>query len=254
MEDSRISQSQHNIREEDNKALQPGELSSDDKLFIQYYTETLNKAQSYKRVFPEFEGKDVKYRVNKLLDRPEIKQEINIILQRRTMSDVSESPALLLHKIKQFLEIDPATYYKDDGTIIPMSELTEEQRVLISNIDKQINNRSGGVVLSYQLPSKSKLLDQLTTLVAMLAKEIAKNAGDSGNDEEAKKKRDKIFGSVLDEAEEVRDEVRKKRGRGRPSKWINIDELDEATKARIEERLAKKKAESNVSYQVEEED
>jgi hypothetical protein len=66
-------------------------------------------------------------------------------------------------------------------------------RILISNINKQINVRDGKVLLTYNLPDKLKLLDHLSRLVAFVTQVRALTNKDDSNAEEAERKRKEIL-------------------------------------------------------------
>jgi len=169
-------------------------LTEQEQNFIRFYAESLNKKLSYERAFLDG-GTDPNgtTRANEILSKPEIGRRVAKLMQQNLDSDVSRSPNLLLKYIERYLELDPANYYNDDGSIIKFSDLSTEARLLISNINKQINNRTGQVVLSYALPDKIKLLDHLVKLVAFVT-QVRALAGDTTNmSAEAQKKRDAIF-------------------------------------------------------------
>lgn len=159
--------------------------------FVEYYVETLNKRIAYEKAF----GPDEKAlaKANKLLQREDIASRISDEMQKKLDSDVAKSPALLLKYIEQYLQLDPADFYTDDGRVIPLSQLSPENRILISNINKQINVRDGKVLLTYNLPDKLKLLDHLSRLVAFVAQVRALTNKDDSNAEEAERKRKEIL-------------------------------------------------------------
>lgn len=190
-------------------------LTEQEENFIRFYVETLNKRQSYRDAYNNGVSKshDNDY-ANALLDRPEIGRRVSILIQKNLDMDVAKSPSLLLKYIERYLELDPATFYTDDGEIIPLSQLPPEHRLLISNINKQVNNRTGEVLLTYQLPDKFKLLDYLAKLVTFVG-QVRALTGNTGNDTAAaEKKRNEIFnkGKKIDaEVKDIQDEIEKKK-------------------------------------------
>ena len=114
-------------------------------------------------------------------------------LQRSLDAEIAKSPNLLLKYIERYMELDPADYYEDDGRPKPMSELPVEARLLISNINKQSNPRTGAIIMTYVLPDKTKLLDKLSDLVKFVAQVRATLGDNLDMVGEAAKKRDEIF-------------------------------------------------------------
>jgi hypothetical protein len=237
--DFQISKNQLYVREEEDTAIVDNNapLTDKEKLFIMYYAESLNKTQAYKRAFPEDKVKFPAVKANALLEKPMIKKQVNELIQKTVDLEVSKSPALLLKMIERFLEIDPASYYHDDGSVIPLSELTVEQRLMINNVDKQISAKTGGVVLAYNLPNKQKTLDRLESLVTLVTKVRAVSGETTDTSGDAAKKRDEIFNSVLDgeEIAEVTEKIKKKKGRPRTN--FKLNDLPEDIRKVVEERV-----------------
>lgn len=209
-------------------------LTPEEEEFIRIYAETLNKKRAYEK--SHLDGKSdlhASTRATELLDRPEIGRRVAELMQKNLDADVAKSPNLLLKYIERYLELDPINFYNDDGTIIPLSELSPENRMLISNVSKIINNRTGDVVVTYTLPDKIKLLDHLSKLVTFVSQVRALSSDGSLNSAEAEKRRNEIFNegrnagsddfTVLDEQTVLDDIAEKKketRKRGRPKKKI----------------------------------
>ncbi len=170
------------------------ELTSEEEIFIRTYVETLNKKLSWETAFNN--GKSDPSgttKANGVLDKPEIARRVADLMQKSLDADVSKSPNMLLKYIERYMELDLSHFYTDDGVIIPMSELSTEDRLLASNIVKQVNNRTGEILLTYQLPDKLKLLDHLSKLVTFVA-QVRNLTGDNvSQSAEAAQKRDEIF-------------------------------------------------------------
>lgn len=209
-------------------------LTPQEEMFIRVYAETLNRKLAFERAYRDGAADpNASSRAGELLDRPEIGRRVAEIMQKNLDADVAKSPNLLLKYIERYLELDPINFYNDDGTIIPLSELTPENRMLVSNVSKIINNRTGEVVVSYTLPDKIKLLDHLSKLVTFVSQVRALSSDGTLNSAEAEKRRNEIFNegkendsadftvldekTVLDDIAEKKQEVRK---RGRPKKKI----------------------------------
>ncbi len=198
-------------------------LTKEEENFIQYYVETLNKRIAYEKAFNN--GETVPFsdsKASELMERPEIGRRIAQLMQKNLDADVAKSPNLLLKYIQRYLELDPKDYYDDNGRIIPLSKLDVEKRLLISNIIKIVNGRTGDIVITYQLPDKLKLLDYLSKLVTFVA-EVRRltNDADVAKTEEAEKRRDEIFKNFMDtenddnmEIEIINDKIKKRKKKG----------------------------------------
>lgn len=218
-------------------------LTDKEKLFIMYYTESLNKTLAYRKAYPE-ELKNlntvssITNRAIRLLEKPKIKKIIHDKIQKSLDQEIAKSPNVLLKQIERYLELDPADFYRDDGTVIPLSELDEEKRLLISNINKQISAKTGGVVLTYELPSKIKLLDKLSDLVKFVAqvRAVAGETQDTSSD--AAKKRDAIFNGVDDDdIKDVSEKIKKRRKVGRPKSKVHLDKLPDDLRKAVEDAV-----------------
>lgn len=116
------------------------------------------------------------------------------------------SPALLMSNIETWLQYDIRNYYDEGGTAIPLDEIPEDARQLISGVDYTVNGRTGERYVTYRLPDKYKALQELSSIVKFLQ---SIDAGSAANeDKDARSKRDEIFGKVSNyEPTEVEAEV-----------------------------------------------
>lgn len=235
--------SQQDVREE---------ITEQEQIFIDHYTQTLNKSQAYRKAFPDCPERYATTKANALLKNPIIKKKVNELVQKDVDEATARSPAILLKQIERYLELDPADYYHDDGSIKKLSELTYEQRTLIDNFVKQVNSRTGDVELSYSLPSRTKILDQLGSLVSLITKvrAVSGETADTGSD--AAKKRDEIFNSVLDgqELKVVSEKIEKKRKKGRPRSVFRLNELPENVQRIIEKTLKEDKTDTLEEVEI----
>jgi len=220
-----------------------GEFTEQEKLFIQYYSESLNKTRAYIQAF-DYKGENVNAmnRATTLLKDPKIHSEVSKRLQSGLDLDVSKSPSLLLKYIEAYLQLDISDYYEDNGDIIPLSELSPEVRMLVSNVTKQINNKTGGVELTYNLPDKAKLLDKLSDLVKFVA-QVRAFSGDVGDEaSEAARKRDEVFAMAGEETspEPVLEPVKQKKKR------VISEEMKAKIGEQMKARWAERKAKKNV--------
>lgn len=220
-----------------------GEFTEQEKLFIQYYSESLNKTRAYIQAFNYTgESNNAMNRASTLLKDPKIHAEVSKRLQSGLDLDVSKSPSLLLKYIEAYLQLDISDYYLDNGDIIPLSELSPEVRMLVSNVTKQINNKTGGVELTYNLPDKAKLLDKLSDLVKFVA-QVRAFSGDVGDEaSEAARKRDEVFNMAVEETrlEPTIEPVKQKKKRVIP------EEMRAKIGEQMKKRWAERKAQKNV--------
>lgn len=205
------------------------ELTEEEENFIKYYVLTLNKKMAYEKAFRGGEADSYgTLHAEEVLARPEIARRVGTLLQKALDDDVAKSPNLLLKYIQRYLELDPADFYYDDGRVIPLSQLSPENRLLISNLNKIVNGRTGNIVLSYQLPDKLKLLDYLAKLVALVTEVKAMNLNTGNEDNEAERRRQEILASVDDEDEMILDNT------------TNIEEI--AKKIQQQQKKSKRKS------------
>lgn len=168
-------------------------LTDQEKIFVEEYCSSLNKTLSYRKAFGETGKKNEATLANQIIERPHVYNQIQMQLQRSLDAEIAKSPNLLLKYIERYMELDPADYYEDDGRPKPMSELPVESRLLISNITKQSNPKTGAIIMTYVLPDKTKLLDKLSDLVKFVAQVRATLGDNLDMVGEAAKKRDEIF-------------------------------------------------------------
>ena len=169
------------------------QLTDQEKIFVEEYCSSLNKRLAYRRAFGETGKQNEGKLADQVIERPAVYNHIQATLQRSLDSEIAKSPNLLLKYIERYMELDPADYYEDDGKPKLMSELDVEKRLLISNINKQANPRTGAIIMTYILPDKSKLLDKLSDLVKFVAQVRATLGDNLDMVGEAAKKRDEIF-------------------------------------------------------------
>lgn len=168
-------------------------LTDQEQIFVDEYCTTLNKTLAYRTAYGDTGKKDIRRLADKLIENPLVYNKIQNNLQRSLDAEIAKSPNLLLKYIERYMELDPSDYYEDDGRPKPMSELPVEARLLISNINKQSNPRTGAIIMTYVLPDKTKLLDKLSDLVKFVAQVRATLGDNLDMVGEAAKKRDEIF-------------------------------------------------------------
>jgi hypothetical protein len=168
------------------------DISEAEQLFIDSYTENLNKSASWKTAFPDY---SLDYgRINALLDKPAVKEQINMRLQKNLDGEIARSPAMLLKLVERVTNLQISEFYDDDGTAKSLKDISPELQTLVTGIQIVVNNKSGNKYVTYSLLSKEKAIDRLLDVVKLLV-ESRKVVGNEFADEvgEAARMRDKIF-------------------------------------------------------------
>jgi hypothetical protein len=217
--------------------LENSEISPNEQIFVDQYVATLNKGASFRAAFPTI---TVDYgRINALLDKSAIKEQISLRIQKNLDGEISRSPAMLFKYVDKFLNMDISDFYRADGTAIPLDEIDEEKRLLVMNISRTVNNKTGQSYVEYTLPNKEKAIDRLLDVVKLLV-ESRKVVGNEFADEvgEAARMRDQIFNDDPANARPVNEEPKKKDGRG-SRVWTEEQRAEMRRKAL--ERIADKK-------------
>jgi hypothetical protein len=217
------------------------EISPPEQVFCDCYTESLNKSGAWKTAFPDL---PVDYgRINALLDKPALKEQISLRLQKNLDGEIARSPAMLLKLVERVTNLQISEFYDEDGTAKPLSQISPELQTLVTGIQIVVNNKSGNKYITYSLLSKEKAIDRLLDVVKLLV-ESRKVVGNEFADEatEAARMRDSIFNNG-DDARPVNEEAPKpKDGRGSRA-WT--EEQKEELRKKAKERWAKRKQEED---------
>lgn len=191
--------------------LESPEISEAEQLFVDEYTEHLNKSSAWRKAFPDY---NLDYgRINTLLDKPAIKEQINMRLQKNLDGEIARSPAMLLKLVERVTNLQISEFYDEDGTAKPLSQISPELQTCITNIDYAINNKNAERYVKYTLLNKEKAIDRLLDVVKLLV-ESRKVVGNEFADEatEAARMRDQIFNE--DNARNVTEDAPKPTGKG----------------------------------------
>lgn len=193
--------------------LENPEISPPEMIFVDTYTNTLNKTQSMRKAFPDLPKEQYYDKANQLLTKPAIKQLVSEAIQKNLDGDVSRTPAMLLKYIEGTLGLEMSDFYKPDGEAIPLDEIDPDKLSYVINVDAVVNNKSGLFRTKYVLPNKEKAVDRLIDIVKLLT-ESRKVVGNEFADEatEAARMRDQIFNE--DNARNVTEDVPKPTGKG----------------------------------------
>ena len=205
------------------------DISPQEQVFIDNYSTSLNKSAAWKQAFPDYA---LDYgRINTLLDKPAVKEQISTRIQKNLDGEIARSPAMLFRYVDKFLQMDISDFYTSDGIAIPLDKIDEEKRLLIMSISRTVNNRTGETFIEYTLPNKEKAIDRLLDVVKLLV-ESRKVVDDGVADEssEAARMRDQIFNDGED-ARPVNEEPKKKDGRGSRA-WTEEQKAERSEAAR----------------------
>jgi hypothetical protein len=162
------------------------------KFVIEYMNNGLN-AQSAARVAFGLNKNAANARAQYLLNNGRVFPVLQILLKNSVSTSLQFSPALLMSNIQTWLQYDIRNYYDDTQTAIPLDQIDESARQLISGVDYTINGRTGQRYVTYRLPDKYKALQELSSIVKFLQ---SINTMTSEDESEVSAKRDEIFGRV----------------------------------------------------------
>lgn len=160
---------------------------------IEYMNNGLNAPAAAMKVFGLVKPSAAKARAAYLLNNGRVFPLLQLLLKNSVTTSLQFSPALLMTNIQTWLQYDINNYYTADGTAIPLDEIDEEARQLISGVDYTINARNGSRYVTYRLPDKYKALQELSSIVKFLQ---TLNSVSPEDESEAARKRDEIFGRI----------------------------------------------------------
>jgi hypothetical protein len=159
---------------------------------IEYMNNGLNATGAVMTVFG-LKRQAAKARAQYLLNNGRVFPVLQLLLKNSVSTSLQFSPALLMTNIQTWLQYDIRNYYDDTQTAIPLDDIDEEARQLISGVDYTINGRTGQRYVTYRLPDKYKALQELSSIVKFLQ---SINAVSAEDESEVASKRDEIFGRV----------------------------------------------------------
>lgn len=165
---------------------------SEVKFVIEYMNNGLN-AQGAARVAFGLNKNAANSRAQYILNNGRVFPVLQILLKNSVSTSLQFSPALLMSNIQTWLQYDIRNYYDDTQTAIPLDQIDEQARQLISGVDYTINGRTGQRYVTYRLPDKYKALQELSSIVKFLQ---SINTMTSEDESETAAKRDEIFGKI----------------------------------------------------------
>lgn len=162
------------------------------QFIIEYMNNGMNGPVAAAKVYG-YKDKGAAAKATALINGGRVYPVLQTLIKHSVSKQLQFSPALLMTSIQTWLQYDIRQYYNNDGSAIPLDDIGEDFRQLISGVDYTINNRTGERLVSYKLPDKYKALQELSSIVKFLQ---SIQQGSPEDDSEAAVKRDQIFGTV----------------------------------------------------------
>ena len=172
-------------------------ITPEETLFVYKYAETNDVAKAYQLVFGEANYTKARSSGAKMLKRKEIQSALTHMQTQIFEYALQSLPLSMMQDIQLIRSIDPLDFYEADGTAKMLDAIPKEMRRW-ARLRHTINNKSGEVIVTYDLPDPTKTTSLMVEL--MRAKDMAK-----GNDGErslsdamktAQEQRNKIFSSI----------------------------------------------------------
>jgi hypothetical protein len=162
------------------------------EFILEYMNNGLNARGAAVKVFG-LKPNAAQARASYMMNNGRVFPVLQLLLKNSVSTSLQFSPALLMSNIQTWLQYDIRNYYDDTQTAIPLDQIDEDARQLISGIDYTINGRTGQRYVTYRLPDKYKALQELSSIVKFLQSINVMTAEDES---ETAQKRDEIFGRI----------------------------------------------------------
>jgi len=162
------------------------------EFILEYMNNGLNAKAAAVKVFG-LKPNAAQARASYMMNNGRVFPVLQLLLKNSVSTSLQFSPALLMSNIQTWLQYDIRNYYDDTQTAIPLDQIDEDARQLISGVDYTINGRTGQRYVTYRLPDKYKALQELSSIVKFLQSINVMTAEDES---ETAQKRDEIFGRI----------------------------------------------------------
>jgi hypothetical protein len=174
------------------------DISDREGTFIAEYCACFNKVQAYRKAYNDKGHADeIAIKAETLMNRPEIEKRIKNELAKKLDSKLSTAPHLLMDLIGELMNMDMTDFYEDDGlTTKPLSEIPAEKRKFLRIGKPTVNNRTGEVYTTYEIPTFSQALDKLLDVVKLVTTVNAKNPAGDGDLDETRERRERILNQI----------------------------------------------------------
>lgn len=167
---------------------------------IEYMNNGMNAVSAAMKIFGLKRMAAAKAKAAYLMNNGRVFPLLQLLLKNSVSSSLQYSPALLMTNVQTWLQYDINKYYTSEGDAIPLEEIEEEARQLISGVDYTVNSKTGERYVTYKLPDKYKVLQELSSIVKFLQTLTTVNAEDESD---AEQKRKEIFGKYTNHTPEI---------------------------------------------------
>ena len=139
------------------------------KKFAEEFVNTMNQTKAYMKAFPKAKITTAGSQSHKLMGRREVQEYIEeLFKERQKKFELNEKK--IIEKLKQIVDIDPISIFKDDYQPKSLEEIPEPIRKLI----KKINVVDGKITV--ELPDKIEAITKLGQHIGMFG---SKNQSES---------------------------------------------------------------------------
>lgn len=177
---------------------QEKKLSDRTSRFIEEYCTTFNKVEAYRKAFSTKEHADeVAIKADELMNQPQVEKRIRNELSKKLDTKLSTAPHILMDLITELMNMDMTDFYEDDGcTTKALSDIPADKRKFLRIGKPTVNNRTGEVYPSYEIPTFSQALDKLLDVVKLVTTVNAKNPASDGDLDETRQRRERILNMI----------------------------------------------------------
>jgi phage terminase small subunit len=142
--------------------------------FVTNYVKCLNATQAAKEA--GYSEKSAHVQGCQLLKNPKIRQEIDVLLNRRLKKD-ELSAERILEELRRIALFDLREFYQEDGNFKPVKEWTEEMGAVLAGTETIIKNAVAGdrkqdQVHKIKIHSKVDALDKLAKYFGLLSERV----------------------------------------------------------------------------------
>ena len=130
----------------------------------------------------------------RLAKTPKIKEATMILYDEIWQEAMAVLPIRLMRDLENIRSLNIASYMSGDRFKYP-DELTEEQQLMIEEVQYQTNNKTGETILVYKFPNKGSVYSKYMELIKM-QKETSKDKESTSTDREAAEIVQSIFKNI----------------------------------------------------------
>ena len=177
-------------------------ITPEEVLFVyKYVSNGRDKGLAYQEVFGDTNLTRCRAGASKLLRKEAIGNAIEQMQSSIFDRALQILPLTLMKYITAQLDLDVSDYYDDSGNAKRLSDISKDKRKFIDNLTPTINNKTGEVIVNYDLPKKGNVLKMLLDL--MRFQSLGGNdetASESVRMKEAREKRESVMNRIKGEA------------------------------------------------------